>query len=608
MSDEIKGYECKHAVYTESSVNPHDDLLLVKENIHYKDGRIQPNVRLIKNYKRPFWVTRQGNRDHNDKKECEDIRKVQEFTCTQRGLLRAVERALGRVFDGGMRTASMSPYLYGCDITTPTLVKEKYMEKFPDLITDNVVGVMDIESDVINGHEKPIIVSLTCREKAIITITKDFLKGIPNPVPAIYAAFEQYLGEFKAQRKIELEVVLVDRISQGICKVIERAHEWKPDIIAFWNINYDFPKMLTELERDKIDPADIFSDPVVPVEFRYFNYKEGPAKKVTASGKEMTLSPAERWHVVTCPASFIFLDAMCVYQKIRIAKGKEPSYALDDILKKTLGLRKLNIEEGAGLSKMAWHMYMQKHHPVFYCIYNLWDDISVELLDEKTTDLRRTIQLLCGFSEYSRFSSQPKRTCDDLYFFFKKHGHVAATTSRKMRDELDDATIGLDDWIVTLPSYMVDDTGLAIIEECPNLHTSIYAQVADLDVSATYPTEEVIMNISKETTKRELCEIQGVSEQQRRMQGVNLTGGHNNAVQICVAWYGAPTFSQMLESFEKSLGRTPTAQTIVVEPPALPTDQVTLNEFEQFVQEVNREAEMGLTHTASDLVQLIDQH
>lgn len=603
MNDEIKGYECKHAVYLESTLNYQDDMLAVKENVHYKDGRVVPTMRLIKNFKRPFWVTRAGNRDHNDKKESEELRKVQEFTCTQRGLLRSVEKALGRVFDGGMRTASLSPYLYGCDITTPVLIKQKYMEKFPDLLTDNVVAVLDIESDVVLGHERPIIVSLTCRDKAIITVDKAFLAGVPNAVDAIHAAFDQHLGEFKRSRGIELEVVLVDRISEGICKVLERAHEWKPDFVAIWNINYDIPKILSVLERDKINPADVFSDPSIPLEFRYFNYKEGPAKKVTASGKEMTLSPAERWHVLTAPASFIFMDAMCVYQKIRIAKGKEPSYALDDILKKVLGLRKLNIKEGEGLTKMAWHMFMQRHHPVFYCIYNLWDDISVELLDEKTTDLRRTVSLLCGFSEYSRFSSQPKRTCDDLFFFYQKHGHVAATTSRKMRDKLDDDTIGLQDWIVTLPSYMVDDVGLKLIEECPNQATSVYAQVADLDVSATYPTEEVIFNVGKATTKRELCAIQGVSEQQRRMQGVNLTGGHTNAVQICVAWYKAPSFSQMLEAFENSLGLPSVAHPQVIELPEVKTAPATV--FERLVAEVHHETAEGINHLASDVVALL---
>jgi hydrogenase maturation factor len=97
------------------------------------------------------------------------------------------------------------------------------------------------------------------------------------------------------------------------------------------------------------------------------------------------------------------------------------------------------------------------------------------------------------------------------------------------------------------------DTGLRIIEECPDIATSIFKDVADLDIVGTYPNEEILMNISKETTKRELCSIRGIAESVRRTQGINLTGGHTNAVEVCVEFFGAASFAKTLEEFEKTL-------------------------------------------------------
>lgn len=552
---DIKGFECKHAIYTEALDESRDDLLTIKENIHLKDGRIIPHVRLIQNYKREFWVTKEGLRNHQDKKEFEELNKLQVFKTTQRDLVRTIARALGRgAIPGGLRLAARSPYLYGCDVTTPVLVKHRYMKQYPDCNSDNTLAVVDIESDVVEGHERPIVGSLTFKDKAIMIVDHGFVRGIPNPEAKIREKFTEYLGEYEISRKIKLEIVLCDNIAEGFVKLFKRAHEWMPDIITVWNINYDMPKILELLARNGFDAGDILSDPKVPVKFRKFRYREGPAVKVTASGRSMTLSPAERWHLVECPSSFYFLDAMCVYQKIRSAKGKESSYALDAILQKHLGIRKLKFKEADEHEGLAWHMFMQKNYPIEYCIYNLFDCISVELLDEKTTDLSRTVSYLCGASEYSKFNSQPRRTCDDLHFFYLEHGKVIGTTSDQMADDNDKSVVGLSDWIVALPAHLVDDSqGLKVIKECPDIHTNLRAHVADLDIAATYPTGELVMNISKDTTKRELCEIQGVSETVRRLQGINLTGGHTNAVELCVEFYGAPSFDKMLEAFKKKL-------------------------------------------------------
>lgn len=70
-----------------------------------------------------------------------------------------------------------------------------------------------------------------------------------------------------------------------------------------------------------------------------------------------------------------------------------------------------------------------------------------------------------------------------------------------------------------------------------------------LDVSASYPNGECVFNVSKETTKRELCKVEGVSEFTQRMQGINLSAGPSNAVEFCTTMFKLPTFGQLLEEF-----------------------------------------------------------
>jgi len=43
--------------------------------------------------------------------------------------------------------------------------------------------------------------------------------------------------------------------------------------------------------------------------------------------------------------------------------------------------------------------------------------------------------------------------------------------------------------------------------------------------------------------------IEGVSEHTRRMQGINLSGGHTNAVEVCMGLFNMPSLDVLLEQF-----------------------------------------------------------
>ena len=450
-------YECKHALYFTANDGSPNDLLLIKEYEYPADGGPRKRrLRQIINHQRPYWITKEPYRNHKDKKEWEKIEKLQMFKSTEIGLAADIMRKLGRIPAGRMdlRQIAQSPYVYGTDVNSCVLTKHHYLSKWPHRVTDNLVAVVDTETDMVEGHEEIIMASITMKDRARLIVVENFLSGIHNPEAEIQRQFKYYLGDpnssigdIVTKRGLKLEVEFVKDAGEAARRVIESAHEWSPDILAFWNIDFDMQKMIQAMEKRGYDLAKVFSDPSVHKEFRYFEYKQGPSQKVTASGKTMALAPAERWHEVIAPASWYALDAMCVYLKLRIAGGKEPSYSLDAILNKKLGIRKLKFKEADHLSGPSWHKFMQMQYRIEYCIYNLFDCISVEMLDEKTTDLQSMISLMCAHSEYKRFPSQPRRTCDDLHFLALENGLVCAATSNKMIDENDQHVISINDWM-----------------------------------------------------------------------------------------------------------------------------------------------------------------
>lgn len=547
---DIVGIECKHAVYcAPQDRNDRDDAIFVKEVVHLKDGRLIPRTTLVENYKRTFYMER--NQNYKEKKTQQKLQRLQQFACTQRNLMASIGRALGYKPQGGLRTIARNPYLYGADITTPTLLKQEYRDRSPKALSANRVAVFDIETDVVNGKgDIPICMSLTFKDRVYLCATKEWIGNNPNYISEVKAAAEKYIGDHIKARNITLEVEVWDTPGQMVVATFKRAHEWKPDFVTVWNIDFDLPKCLKVLEREGIDPAQVFSDPSVPEKYKFFKYKQGSATKTTATGRIDSIHPAERWHTAECPASFFLIDSMCVYKRIRMAKQNESSYGLDAVMKRNLKtLGKLKFEEADAYTGLQWHIFMQENYKIEYSVYNVFDCIGVELLDEKIKDLQLVITTQSKASEYTIYNSQPRRLVDDYYFFCRDRGFIVASCSDEMVHELDQYVTDMKGWIVTLPSHQCVDNGLNIIEEMPDVRTYIRSHVADLDIVSTYPNVQVILNISRETTRRELYKIAGCPERIQRMAGINLTGGHVNAVEVVCSIMKAPTFDMLLEDF-----------------------------------------------------------
>ncbi len=569
-NSDIVGVECRFVLHVPTRNPDIADVHLVKEAVHYSDGTIKPTVRLIKNYQRPFWVTKPSFQNHKDKKEWEDVDKLLEYRCTQSELKFKVANALGkRWVKDSMRDLSSSPYLYGTDITSSALIKKEYLTKYPNVKSGCSVAIYDIETDVINGTEEIILATIAFDDKVFTAGTEAFFSGFSTPEIVVTEAFNKYLKDYIATTIFEFKVVKSPL--EVIKAIFSKAHSWMPDFLAIWNMDFDIPRTIKAIEMAGENPEDILCDPRVPREYRRCFYKEGKKKKVTASGKVTPINPSSQWHTLILTASFYVIDAMCVYKHLRTPPNpEEPSYSLDSILKKELSITKLKFTVADAYSGLRWHEFMQANHKPEYAVYNAFDCMSILQLDKKNKDMSHTMSSFAGVTDFEKFTSNPRKIHDALHFYCIENNMIisasGSTPYMEIDDELTDEegveegeettkleVLSLKNWIATLQTHLVVESGLKVISDDPNLKTLMRGYCFDSDCTSAYPSATIGCNVSKATTVKELSSIEGIPEHIFRIQNINLLSGPVNSVEYAVTMFGFPKLDDLLDEFKKSI-------------------------------------------------------
>ena len=354
MSEEFKqedvvGIEAKHITFV-SERGGRNDMHVVKEVVHLKDKRRISRIKMIPNYERPFYIDpsvykEERLRPYKEKKDYMQLNQLRKFMTTQSKMPFAVAKALKDYSMGPnprMRQLSRSPFLYGSDVSSVCCLKNDYRTKYPGLISRNTVAGGDIETNVYESENdgQIICMSVTHKTKVYLAYLRHWVQDLKDPVKETFEELERIpeLVTLRKARNLDIEIEVVESPADIVIQCMKRLHEWKPDFFAFWNIDFDMSKILATLERYGIDPAEVFSDPNVPKQFKYFHYRQDQAMNTTASGVTKSKGPEDQWHWITAPASFQCIDSMSTYRVTRLAKGKESSYALDAILRKELSV------------------------------------------------------------------------------------------------------------------------------------------------------------------------------------------------------------------------------------------------------------------------------
>lgn len=559
---EILYIENKHIRYfTASDGSPHD-MNLRKDVIHYTDGTSEPVLNPVYDYERPFYITKPAFRNHKEKKEWEDVNKLRKYMSTQIDLVKNIQRALGRTPGPRDRYpyVARSPYLYGSDIASNCYMKfmaDRSMESKGYSKNPFSVAVLDLETDVTRDTGEILTGAVITTDHAYCYYTEAFKADMHN----IGKGLEERCRELIDEKLKEQKLHQFDGITYVFAEVkkpvdvsiecLARLHEIKPDLVTAWNMKFDIGKLKESFENAGIDPADHFCDPSIPNKFKQFNFKEAALIKTAASGRSMAKHMADLWHVVDAPASFYWIDAMCAYKILRVAKGMESSYALDFILNRNKLGGKLKFDKADGLTSLDRHKVMQSQYKREYIAYNIYDCLSVAALDNKNNDLALTFMLLIGHSDMGKFTSTPRRLADDAEFIAMENGKVAGSTSDDMETDLDKEVFPLSGWIVTLPAHHMDRrVGINIYGEGGEaINTAIVTHSYDSDVVSAYPETEISLNISKETTMAELCGIGKLGLAEVRRIVLSFTSAHVNASEICQRAYNVPCSKELDELF-----------------------------------------------------------
>ena len=456
--------ECKLITYL-SERDVGEDIHIVKEININDDGTITDEIKIVKDFKRPFWVTKPAFRTYNDKKETEDLRKLDKFTSTQSKLYKNIAMRLGERYIGTWdpRILKGSPYLYGSDVDSRTILKHMYNKKYGEPKSPYRVGVFDIETNILTNEI--IIISIMTAHECRLVVLKKYADRIPRLKERMLSALENNIptvayvkdGPHKDYDKIRdgilsnFHIEILDTQIDLIKYIFKHANYMNIDFLTGWNIKYDLTEIIERIEDAGLEAKDIFHYDKIPSKYAYFNFKEGRSKKITEAGREIPLPPEEIWSFTTSTTNYYFIDAMNTHRYVRVGGATVPGgYSLDNILKVEGVVGKLKFDSNQGFKGAEWHIYMVEKKPLEYLVYNIWDCMSILAMGAKTKDLSISVPLLSGISHFDVFNSGPKKLVDSIFFFFYNEDKILGVKDPR---EDNNKILGLDGWV----NYCPDD-------------------------------------------------------------------------------------------------------------------------------------------------------
>lgn len=553
------------------------DAVIVSEHVYKEDGSVTPNLRILRNPSKTYYITKKAYREtHDEKKEREKIEHLDKHTAPVKTFYEEAFRVLnerGATRNGRFNRESVlkSPYVYGADMDIESLVKIRYKKDFQKSGLDLApitVGMLDIEVSISPGSEGTLLCFTVTHENKVYTaINKKWMykfqggKHVEIPeknlkilseetlVPMIQKAFKEHKGLslYKDRLPFEFHYFLSDDEVEMIKWGFDKVHKNKTTFLCGWNIKFDVESLTNILIKHKVDPKTVFSHPSLPPNLQYFRIYEDmkPVNHFT-----------DKWHWYYNTAYFQFLDLMCLYSRLRTVEGKEYSYALDYILKKNdLGgkihwedLKEVNNLEGTS----EWHRKMASHYFAHYVVYNQWDCISLQLLEWCNHDVD-ALRLLSDNTPIAKYPRQSTRIRDTLYAEWIEKGYVIGTAMSNMQDK-EDALIDTEGGAV-LSATAVVDCGVKLVEEFPDKRTQIHVFVSDADFSQMYPTIMESGNITKETKASTVYGVEGdhiLVDKEDRIGRLHsyLISQSENAYNIGVEFLNLPGLEELKKGYE----------------------------------------------------------
>lgn len=540
-----------HSTHANPFGDASNNAVIVKEKVRYEyeDGSVEwkPRLKVWRDPERDFFVTLPQFRDHKYKKEFESLDKLERFRCKDTELKDAVANALGiplwRVKYQSVRSLCDSPYLYGADIDTETIIKQEYAKKQPEGITPPItVGALDIETEVI-GEKRINVITFIAEHEIYTAALKDFCRIYKESSETFIQAtredcikrVEEIIGSNLKEHGFNLHFLICDTEAQLLKTIFRAIHESKVDFIGIWNMPFDIPKIIERAEKLHIKITDLFCPKYLPPEYRYAKYR--PDNNPNA--QHIT----DKWAWMSAASCSQFYDAMCLYARLRKHEGRDVSYSLDYISDKEIGQGKLHLGE------VTNHRYEQTYHFLDYIAYNINDVVIMMLMEFKNKDVESMVGLTPS-SLYSNFSKQTLMVRDNSYVYALSKGACIATASLKMLTDYEAAMPKAGGTV--LPPEKAVGVGSVSVEGL-GYNTQIVLMVNDLDEKSMYPCTIRAFNLSKETRHCTVLGINGYDKSAIETFGTAVNNPIGSSVQLCTTFLGLPSYEEMLKLVEDKI-------------------------------------------------------
>ena len=501
---------------------------------------VKDNIRFIRDPLRPFWVTKPEYRIHEYKKEYEDIDKCDKYICHDSELEEKIASALGKYGrHHRLPILSRSPYLYGADINTESLVKQKYLSQNKDYTVPFTKGGFDIEVEM-EGAGRINLITFIHDKEVYTAALRDYCKVYEDEKYVkeateedLYATAESLLKPLLDAHGFKLHIHIAETELGVIKWVFDKIHQSKTDFISVWNMNFDIPYILNRLAELKVPPEEIFCSPEIPREDWYVKYRTD-----NSALQHFT----DRWDWLTCSSYSQFYDSMCLYARLRKVYGRDSSYSLDAISDKELKLHKLHF------GKITNHHRAQRYEFPKYLAYNINDVILLMLLEEKNKDVDNMCGLADGtlLSEYSRQTSLVRNAA---YQYAKERDKVIATTSDDMYTDYDRMMSKSGGTVLPLDRA---DICIKAINGSDG-RSLVTIMVNDLDIGSSYPSAISAMNISKETYLGSIIAINDKAQGDVEVWNTGLIQPEVHALIASHYFYEMPTTEEMSKKFDEYL-------------------------------------------------------
>lgn len=279
-----------------------------------------------------------------------------------------------------------------------------------------------------------------------------------------------------------------DEEIQLIAYIFLLNQQFNPDFVLAWNMGFDIPYIIRRLEVLGYDPAEIMSDPDIPVKFSNyyidkFNYND----------------IGEKSDFANISSKSVYLDQMIQFAAINKTKvSKYGNWKLDNIGRMVAGMGKLEYE--GPIKEFPYKNYKR------FVFYNIIDTLVQVAIEEQTKNIDYVFnKSLQNSTRYSKVHKQSVYLTNAMRDHIEKRDFILCT-NRKYSDSDNNPTFNInlfdeEDNTSGFPGAFVADPKLInnysrnYINGCP---VNLFSNNVDLDYAALYPNTNRQFNIGHE--------------------------------------------------------------------------------------------------------------